>query len=296
MSLNQEINHPRRALSSRPLLNRLNKKRQRLIIRLHSPSHSNRRTIRRKPDANHTPTIRNTIRANHKRIPGRTINSLRPNTPLIPPAKPFANEHFLRHRSELISHSRCIKSHPKRRVRIRPLSTKTRLHPTRGRPLNPRQTAVLTLNTSCPRPRENITIHTGSWWRPYKDLQRVPRRRRRYSGQQRCLSIIVILLRLVTHQNVNSETTARSLRPSNELNRATIRQLDSFLTVSPSDVLDNLSKLRILPFILKKRRNPQNRFPCRFNLMRGKRFCGLRRFLRMNGSILSLLRLSKNDA
>src|SRR5699024_1325706 len=86
MPLHKEIDQPLCSLSSRPLLNRLNKKRVRIILRPHSTSNTNSCPIRRKPHTNHTPTIRNTIRTNRQPVPSSSLNSplttrfLKPNT------------------------------------------------------------------------------------------------------------------------------------------------------------------------------------------------------------------------
>src|SRR5699024_5463381 len=86
--------------------------------------------------------------------------------------------------------------------------------------------------------------------------------------KQRCLSVLIILLSLIAHQHINSEPTPRPIGPGNELNRATVCQLYSLLTVSLSDILDHLGKLRILSLILKKRSNTQKSLTSCFNLMR----------------------------
>src|SRR5699024_10110588 len=161
MPLHKEIDQPLCSLSSRTLLNRLNKKRVRIILRLHRTSNTNSCPIRTKTNTNHTPTNRNITSRDNKGIPRRSINSLRPHCAFIPAPKTLTNEHLWRHSSKLISHSRSIQPDTKRRVSLSPLSTQPRLSFTCCGPLNPSQTPIFALNTSGPCASKHITVHTG---------------------------------------------------------------------------------------------------------------------------------------
>ena len=100
------------------------------------------------------------------------------------------------------------------------------------------------------------------------DGQRIARGCRRDGGLYGLHLLVGQLLRLVAHQHVHREATARTLRTGDELNAATVLQHDGLLTVRGPDIGDQLRQFGELARVLEVVFHTQEMLAAGLHLMR----------------------------
>src|SRR5690625_174065 len=237
-------------------------------------SETNEFTIKRKLHTEYLPAVRWDIGRFDFQIRPRPLRNQRRNIGAFtaPPAEPLPRETLNRHLGFLALNSRQPHPNTKRRISLisglpPSLHDLKQVRIVRDRPLVPTHPLVLpghTLSTNTPKHRRMRLRRRRS---TQINNLRITRRSRRNRRQQRLQLLVRQLLRLIKKQIINSETTTRTTRPSNKLDRTPVSEDDRFLPIRLPDRLNERGQFRILTLILKKRLKTKKSLPRCLNLM-----------------------------